>query len=484
MVNSSLAERVVPSDFKRALVCPLLKKPNMDKDTLKNYRPVSNLSFLSKVLERVISSRLVHHIDTQGLREPFQSAYVARHSTETALTRIHSDICTAIDSHGAALLVLLDLSAAFDTIDHKLLLHHLSSRYGVEGTALAWLQSYLADRSQMVAISDSKSKEITLSYGVPQGSVLGPLLFAMYVSPLGDIIRSHGLNFHSFADDTQIYTSFDPKNAESIRQAIFSIETCMDHVKSWMSQNHLKLNDEKTELMFISTKAQAGETLLHVPSVRVGDARITPANTVKNLGVIFDSQLKMEAHVDAVCKACHFHLHNIGKVRRYLDLQTVKTVVQAIVCSRLDYCNSLLSGVTDRIIQKLQRVQNAAARVIYHVPKFDHITSTLKSLHWLPIRQRVEFKLLVLAFKAQSGLAPEYLSNTLHRHQPVRQLRSSSQDLLSVPRTRLRSFGDRSFEAAIPRMWNNLPPHLRRQTSLREFKKDLKTFLFRRAYDL
>ena len=237
------------SQFKLALVRPLLKKVDLERDDFRNYRPVSNLSFVSKVLERAVASRLLEHQDSCGLRELFHSAYIKNHSVETALTRIHNDLCMSVDRHGAALLILLDLSAAFDTIDHGVLLRRLQDQYGVEGGALAWVDSYLRNRRQCIVIGDHRSQEAELTYGVQQGSVLGPLLFSAYVSPLGELILSYGLQFHSYADDTQVYVSFNPRDPESIKHAVEKVEQCLAHVRLWMAHNFLKLNEEKTEII-------------------------------------------------------------------------------------------------------------------------------------------------------------------------------------------------------------------------------------------
>ena len=165
---------------------------------------MSNLSFLSKLIERIVAVQFVQHISDNGLFEVFQSAYRHLHSTETALLRVHNDILQAVDTHGGAILVLLDLSAAFDTIDHNKFLHILEHAFGVKGDTLKWFQSYLSDRTQSVVINKESSDAFTLLFGVPQGTVLGPILFSVYASPLGNIIRKHGLSYHLYADDTQI----------------------------------------------------------------------------------------------------------------------------------------------------------------------------------------------------------------------------------------------------------------------------------------
>ena len=199
--------------MKSAIVRPLIKKAGLNPE-LKNFRPVSNLSFLSKVLERVVTSRLVQHITAHNMNEPMQSAYRSGHNTETALLKIQSDLLQALDKRKAAVLVLLDLSAAFDTIDHDIMLNRLTSLFGITGKALQWLESYLTNRSQSVVIDGFTSNVANLVWGVPQGSVLGPILFTTYTQPLGAIARRHGISASFYADDTQLYSVFDPSNPD------------------------------------------------------------------------------------------------------------------------------------------------------------------------------------------------------------------------------------------------------------------------------
>ena len=217
----SLIEGIVPSSMKSAVIKPLLKKENLDCNILKNYRPVSNLTFLSKVLERVVAKQLKEYMSNNNLQEPFQSAYKQYHSTESALLMVHNDILCAMENQGVTLLVLLDLSSAFDTIDHPVLLSRLQHHLGINGTILAWFESYLSDRTQCVHINGKSSAPQPLQYGVPQGSVLGPLLFSIYILPLGDIIRRHGMKLHIYADDTQVYVSV-------LQLPLVSILLCQD----------------------------------------------------------------------------------------------------------------------------------------------------------------------------------------------------------------------------------------------------------------
>uniref|UniRef100_A0A8C2B7I6 Reverse transcriptase domain-containing protein n=1 Tax=Cyprinus carpio TaxID=7962 RepID=A0A8C2B7I6_CYPCA len=241
IINSSLLLGYVPKTFKLAVIKPLIKKPQLDPKELVNYRPISNLPFLSKILEKVVSSQLYSFLEKNGICEDFQSGFRPYHSTETALLRVTNDLLLSSDRGCISLLVLLDLSAAFDTIDHTILLYRLEHFVGINGSALAWFKSYLYDRHQFVAVNEDVSHRSQVQYGVPQGSVPGPLLFTLYMLPLGDIIRKHGVSFHCYADDTQLYISSQPGETYQFEK----LTECVVDIKNWMMSNFLLLNSEK-----------------------------------------------------------------------------------------------------------------------------------------------------------------------------------------------------------------------------------------------
>ncbi len=478
LINASLAEGHVDTTLKTALVRPLLKNSSMDTNNLKHYRPVSNLPFVSKLLEKVVATRLSEHMDTHALHEPFQSAYKPHHSVESALIRVQSDILQAMDNQRVVVLVMLDLSAAFDTIDHQVLLHRLSHDMGITGTALHWFESYLEDRTQSVTIKGTRSKPQTLRFGVPQGSVLGPKLFLVYGVPLGRIIRKHGLERHFYADDTQVYFSFDPNDVD-IDDIVRRIVMCIKDIQHWMVKNFLKLNDDKTDIMLFGSCHQLKKFKLE--SVPIGGASIVPSSKVKNLGVIQDSNMTMAAHVSRICSSAYMHLRNISRIRAFLSQKTTEQLVHAFVSSRLDMGNALLFGITQEQLDRVQKIQNSAARLVTRTRRCDHITPVLHELHWLPVKQRIEYKILLQVYRVVNNSAPAYLTELLQRHAPSRSLRSENKGLLVVPKTRT-SWGDRSFRKAAPKLWNALPARIRQSDSINAFKTALKTHLFVTAF--
>ena len=397
--------------------------------------------------------------------------------TCVALLKVQSDILKSLDNGCVMVLVMLDLSAAFDSLDHGILLHRFENLFGISGVALGWIASYLHDRYQVVVIDDEHSDPVLLEHGIPQGSVLGPKKYTMYAKPLGAIIRRYGLCYHFYADDTQLYISFKPKDGAAQTDSLELIERCLTDIERWMRVNMLKLNSEKTEVVLFTSKHNAMQ--MENVTVRVGDTDITSVNSVKNLGVIFDSAMNMEQHLNSVCRSGYYQLRNIGHIRCYLTNDATHSLVNGLVASRLDCCNALLSGLHQTSINKLQRVQNTVAWIVTRTSRYSHITPVLKNLHWLPVNYRVQFKILMHTYKALHGQAPGYISDMLNVYQPRRMLRSMDLVTLEVPRARTVTDGDRKFQCSAAKLWNALPAHIREAKTRNTFKKLLKTHLFR-----
>ena len=296
------------------------------------------------------------------------------------LVKVFNDLALALDEKKVGILVLLDLSAAFDTIDQYILLRRCSNVFGITGSALSWIKSYMTGRTQSVNINGVHSDSQALKCGVPQGSVLGPLLFTMYTTPLGALLRAHDSSFHLYADDTQLYLVFE---INQVSDACHQMEDTIDQVSLWMNQNMLKLNTSKTELLVICDKRQL--TLLRETKLRVGSDIIVPATSARNIGATFNPTLSLVPHITNSAKSALFHLRNIGKIRKYLSSDAAAQLVLSLVTSRLYYANALLTNMPACHLKKLQHVQNIAARIVSKTRKYEHITPVLETLHWLPI---------------------------------------------------------------------------------------------------
>jgi len=475
MVNASLSQGSLPVSQKHAIMIPLLKKPGLDATDMANFRPVSNLTFMSKVIERAVARQLNGHLSAEDLLPRNQSAYRKQHSTETALIRVLSDALAAADRQRVTLLGLLDLSAAFDCVDHTLLLQRLEHQHGLTGVVLQWLTSFVTDRTQQVAYDGQLSSVQPLRFGVPQGSVLGPLLFVMYTAELHQVVSSHGLTLHQYADDCQIYLTTLVEDAPA---AVGRFSQCLTDVVEWMGSSRLRLNPTKTQVMWMGSKQRLQK--IDIGEIQVMSSTVRTVDTARDLGVVIDSGLSMADQVSAICRAAYYQLRQLRTVTRCLTPEATKTTVQAFISCRLDYCNALLYGIADDLLRRLQSVQNAAARLVAGSRRSDHITPVLRRLHWLPVRRRIEFKLALLTHKSLNGSTPRYLSDDCQLVSDVgrRRLRSSDISTCVVPRTHT-GFGDRAFQVAGPRLWNSLPASLRQSdTTVGQFKKLLKTHLF------
>ena len=240
LFNSSLASGIFQQCFKSALVTPILKKKCLDHNYLNNYRPVSNLCFIAKILEKLVLSQVSSYLNSHNIYNTCQSAYRPGHSTETALLKVVNDLYLSLNKGNISVLALLDFSSAFDTIDHPILVHRLHTDFGFTDTVLQWFSSYLTDRTHYVSLSNHCSAFTHVHSGVPQGSVLGPILFTMYIKPLSAIIDSHSIIHHSFADDLQLQMSAP---LDRISELLHSMQSCISDVKAWATANMLKLND-------------------------------------------------------------------------------------------------------------------------------------------------------------------------------------------------------------------------------------------------
>jgi hypothetical protein len=312
----------------------------------------------------------------------------------------------------------------------------------------------------------------TLESGIPQGSVLGPFLFSVYVSPLSRIIPET-IKFHQYADDTQLYCSVSAKNFST---DVIALQDCVSAVATWFLKNGMMLNADKTEAMLFSTIYES-KNLPPNSSVDIAGFPTKLVPEVKSLGVIMDSRLSMDQHVNYVCKKCYFHIRALRQIRPCLSNSVASNVGRCIVQANLDYCNSLLSETTQKNLNKLQRVQNSLVRVVCELRWREHVTVARRKLHWLPVANRIKYKLASIVYSCLLGTAPTYLCDLITEYIPTRDLRSSHANLLVEPRTKT-VLAERAFSFSGPKLWNSLPAVLKSSPSLNVFKKNLKTFLF------
>ena len=263
------------------------------------------------------------------------SGFTPHHSTETTLLRVFNDLILTVDSGDSAILVLLDLTVAFDKANHTILMSPLENFVRLRSTALRWFESNLTDRSFSVHLGEYSSGKAPLTCGVPQGSVLGPVLFSLYMLPLASISEKYNVSFHCFEDDIQIYLPLNQKTASLSLQPLFE---CLNDVKSWMDSNFLKLNNNKTEVIIVGQSE-----LQHMDNL--GPLASYTHSTVKSLGVLFDRAFHFEKQISSVFRGSFFQLGQIAKVKSYLPQKDLERIIHAFIISHLDYFNSLYVGL-------------------------------------------------------------------------------------------------------------------------------------------
>ena len=345
------------------------------------------------------------------------------------------------------------------------------------------MRSYLGERTQSFRVGDKLSECHAVTCSVPQGSVLGPQKFSAYTEEIITVLDNHEVHHHLYADDTQASESF--KVAEVAHACIKQAKLISD-ISSWCSSRRLQLNAGKTEIAWFGSRHALDKIKTISRDVQVGPDTIKPVSVVRDLGVLLDSELSMRDHVNMVVKTCFFHLRRLRPVRRSLGREITAQLVCSFVFTRLDYCNATLAGLPDTTLVRLQRVQNAAARLIMNLKYDDHVTPALIELHWLPIKSRIIYKLCILMYKVRCGICPEYLSDMVQfiPDMPNRgRLRSSHGLNFELPRLRTK-FGERAFSYSGPSSWNSLPRDIQSSDNLDIFKRKLKTHLFKLAYNL
>ena len=382
LVNISLQFGVFPDKWKMAIIRPLLKKAGLDQCYC-NYRPVSNLPFLSKLLEKVVLEQFNIHCEKYNLMPDYQSAYRSGYSCETALVKVVNDILWDMENQKVSAMVAVDLSAAFDTVDHGILLHVLQNRFGITESALDWFESYLRPRYCKVKIRNKYSRPLDLTFSVPQGSCAGPVLYLAYASTLQEVIDPT-ISLYGYADDHAVCRSFKASDKISETETIKSLENCAIQIKNWMDTNRLKMNSSKTEFMYYETAKQLAKSEIH--QIDINGDWVDRVSKMKYLGVWLDDQLNLKHHITMKCRTAMLNLQRIKLIRQYITKEACHTLVRGLVISHLDYSNAIFCGLPNCTIKKLERVQRIAARLICGVKKYDSITEHMKSLHWLPIR--------------------------------------------------------------------------------------------------
>lgn len=472
--NYCLQHGCFPDLWKVALVKPIPKKTNPSE--VKDFRPISLLCVLSKVLEKLVHDQMIAYLEEFNILNPFQSGFKKGHSTQTALLKVTSDIRKAIDSRELTILVLYDFSNAFPSVNHKLLLAKLRW-YGFSRSAINWFSSYLTGRSQKVVFNDAVSDVLAILLGVPQGSILGPLLFSLYINDINTVFRNS--NFHLYADDLENYKSFP---WVGISTAVTHINNEAITLNKYALGHNLKINAAKTQAILIGNSKILEKVGPHPPPVVVNGVLIPYTNEVVNLGVIIDKHLTWEPHIIKSCKKAVGAIQQLRRHKELLPTTIRKRLVQALVLPCLDYGCIITHDMSVNCKLEVQKVQNACARFVLDIPLYDHISAHIVSMGWLNMENRRKLFVLVTLFKILRSGAPSYLKDEFVFMSDVHTRCNRFSTLtLRIPchRTdRMRG----AFHVTASSLWNSLPLSIRSlvysKCTISRFKTVLYNHLF------
>lgn len=458
IINNFISEQSFPTAWKIARISPVPKSNH--PTSLNDYRPISVLPILSKVYEKVVLNQVSEFIENQLVYNMTQSGFRKSHSTLTILTKFRDDIQAAMKKGEVTLAVFTDYSKAFDTLHFKTLLKRLHQQ-NFSKSFLYWVCEYLTERYHYVQIDDRRSTRMKINFGVPQGSILGPVLFNLYVTSLNSVLNSS--KSIQYADDSTIYCTVSPK---AIHQSIENIRSDLQRVTTWSLQSNLSFNATKTKFLLFSTPKLRKLHNLNQISIQANDTILSSVASFKLLGVYFDQSLTWKTQINHLMKECFSKISILKRVKRILPYQTRKYLIQSLVLSKLDYGIQLLSNIPKYQENRLQKIINAASSFINN--RYSTTNDSLK-LRFLSIKERRSFQLAKLVHKSlYDDHFPIYLKQSLKT--PPRHLRGSHEPQLEVG-LKGTFFGDSA------ELFNNLPHAFRRQTDFHIFKNNVFNYL-------
>jgi hypothetical protein len=462
IINLSLTHGEVPDEIKIAKVVPIFKAN--DPTQINNYRPISVLPIFSKIFEKVVSSRLETHLTNNNILSPSQFGFRKSHSTQHAVSIFTEQVYSAFNIHHTAIATFLDLSKAFDTIDHPILLSKLPS-YGIRGIPLHWFQSYLSNRTQYVTFKNQNSSTNTITCGVPQGSILGPILFLLYINDLPK--QSNVLHSTLYADDTNLLIS-----GKNLTQTIHLLNQELNKIHSWLQTNKLSINLTKTNYIIFSTNK--GHP--NLPCVKINNTPITQVHQSKFLGITIDSKLTWKPHIELIKSKISKQIGILCRIRHSVPHFILKTLYNSLILPHLSYGILTWGKTYPTHLNSLIILQKKIIRIISFSQYLAHTPPLFKNLKILPIDKLYKYYLALFAFKYINLTVPtsihELLDTPDHTH--THNTRSSEHLQLYFHHHRVSKMG---LKYNMSRFYNSLPIPLLHNHSYSSFKFQIKLFL-------
>lgn len=449
------------------MITPLPKVNN--PVTYNELRPISLVPLLSKILEKIVYRQLNEYLSVNNVLPVNQSGFRKGHSTNTALINMSDNIIRALDKGQATVLVLLDFTKAFDTIDHSLLVAKCNY-FGLNPVSCKFIESYLNNRTQRVVINNEVSCDLHIASGVPQGSVLGPLLFLLYTSDLHKQVNHCNAQF--FADDTQLYHHL---SISTFQHATAVINNDLSNINNYAHKHNLKLNPSKSKVLLISSKNQR-ENLKSVISIKIDDQMIPFVNKAKILGVVFDESLRFIDHTNDILKQCYVRLKLLYSSKHILNKENKKMLCESLILSKIAYCNIMYYPCLDTITcNRLQKTQNTCCRFINSLRKYDHLTNAFVDLQWLKLNNLFKYHFLVFVKRLLNTATPKYLRDKLVSREAIHNINVRFPTTLTMPQHKTAIF-QRSFTYNAVKLYNYLSIDIK-SSSVTLFRKKLKEYL-------
>jgi hypothetical protein len=468
LINSSIETSEVPTAWKIAIVRPIPKIS--DPKEFSDLRPISILPYLSKILEKVIYEQVSKYLECNNILPEMQSGFRKKRGTATALIDVIDEVLAAQDDGRGTIMVLLDYSRAFDCINVPLLLSKLHY-YGFDEKSIRWFRSYFEHRRQIVKLSqkdgsDLLSVPVGVTRGVPQGSILGPLLFILYSADIINCIKF--CKYQLYADDLQVYISFHPEDTVS---GVVMLNEDLKRLSEWSASNSLVINPRKSKYIVLGSVKQTNNIIAKCPSIVIQDTIVERVDEARNLGLLLDTNLRFESHVAETVRNCFYRLKILYNIRNLLSVDLRVRLCEALILSKLNYCLTAYGPCLLKRTQRLiQRVQNACARFCFQIPPRGHVTPFLNNANLLKMSARQELMFACLLFDTIHTKTPTYLYQKLtwcsNSNRPVRGSRAI---ILQFPRHRSAAFKG-SFRYRATKCWNNIPPPIREIKNKNNFK--------------
>lgn len=456
LFNTIIFTSIFPKAWKKIKVIPIKKKSS--SCSVNNLRPISLLSALSKAFEKLIKFQLSDHVNRFDLLHPLQSGFRKGHSTDTALIKVHDDLARCIDRRGVAVLLLIDFSKAFDRVSHVKLLNKLTSSFGLSLTAVSLLDSYLRDRFQTVFHNGFHSAFVEILSGVPQGSVLGPLLFSLFINDLPSVLEF--CSVHLFADDVQIYLCSDENlNIVEMQQ---KMNSDLFKIQRWSEHNFLPINPSKTKALFINRL----KVPPNPPELLLRNEPIEYVDSACNLGVIFKSNLDWDHQINAQTRKIYGSLKQLTLTTKFLDSSTKIKLFKSLLYPHFIFGDFIYQNATSESLNKLKVALNSCIRYVYNLSRFHHVSHLQKSLIGCNFSDFYQYRSCLTLFRIIYSGNPSYLRSKLI---PLRSIRTKN---YRIPQHNSAYYGQSLFARGISN-WNLLPSNIKASMSIPYFKRKL-----------